>query len=287
MLWLYDLPTWLLAVLTVGAFLAVSVGGLLFSRHHVTKWLVFSREINEAVNFFGTAVAALYSVTLGLIAVAVWSNFSSVSGLVSKEAASIGVLYRDMGGYPEPLRNDLRAKLRRYTAFVVEKSWPLQQKGILNDDSTLMVADIHEQMIAYQPTDASTQILHTEAMHKFNEMADLRRQRIDQVDSHLPGTLWTVLLAGAVLTILTGYFFWIEDVRFHILMISILTMFISLMIFLIVALDRPFRGEVSVSADSYRTILQRVMDPLDHATAAGGAANLLNPTPSGLVNNPR
>ena len=66
-----------------------------------------------------------------------------------------------------------------------------------------------------------------------------------------------------------------------------MTTFIALMIFLILALDRPFRGEVSVSADSYITIRDRLMDPLDHATAAGGAANLLNPSPSGLVNNPR
>ncbi len=286
MLWLYDIPTWLLALLVISVFLAVSIGGLLFSRRHVTKWLVFSREINEAVNFFGTAVAALYSVTLGLIAVAVWSNFSSVSNLVSKEASSIGVLYRDMGGYPEPLRSELRAKLRRYITFVIEKSWPLQQKGILNDESTLMVADIQEQMMTFQPTDLGTQIIHSEAMHKFNDMADLRRQRTDQVDSHLPGTLWTVLLAGAGLTILIGYFFFIEDLRFHIVLLSLLTMFIALMIFLILALDRPFRGEVSVSADSYVTIRDRLMDPLDHASAAGGAANLLNPSAAGLVNSP-
>ncbi len=286
MLWLYDLPTWLLALLVIGVFLSVSIGGLLFSRRHVTKFLVFSREINEAVNFFGTAVAALYSVTLGLIAVAVWSNFSSVSNLVSKEASSIGVLYRDMGGYPEPLRGELRAKLRQYITFVIDKSWPLQQKGMLNDDSTLMITEIHERMLTYQPTDLGTQVIHAEAMHKFNEMADLRRQRTDQVDSHLPGTLWTVLIMGAALTIMVGYFFFIEDVRFHVVVQSFLTTFISLMIFLILALDRPFRGEVSVSPDSYRTIRDRVMDPLDHATAAGGAANLLHPSAAGLVNNP-
>ena len=286
MLWLYDIPTWLLALVVIGTFLAVSIGGLLFSRRHVTKFLVFSREINEAVNFFGTAVAALYSVTLGLIAVAVWSNFSSVSGLVSKEAASIGVLYRDMGGYPEPMRGELRAKLRHYIDFVIEKSWPMQQRGVLNDDSTLMVAEVHEQMMTYQPTDLGTQVLHAEAMHKFNEMADLRRQRIDQVDSHLPGTLWTVLLMGGALTIVVGYFFFIEDVRFHIVVQSFLTTFIALMIFLILALDRPFRGEVSVGADSYQTIRTRVMDPLDHATAAGGAANLLHPSAAGLADGP-
>ena len=53
-------------------------------------------------------MAALYSVTLGLIAVASWQNYSSVESLVSKEASTIGVLYRDVGGYPESLRTELR-----------------------------------------------------------------------------------------------------------------------------------------------------------------------------------
>ena len=98
MLWIYNLPTWLLAFLIVFVFLTVSLSGLLLSRHFITKRLRFSREINDAVNYFGTAIAALYSVTLGLIAVASWSNFSNVDSLVSQEAATVGVLYRDVGG---------------------------------------------------------------------------------------------------------------------------------------------------------------------------------------------
>ena len=49
--WIYDMPSWFLALLTVLAFLTVSVGGLLLSRHFVTKRLVFSRDINDAVNY--------------------------------------------------------------------------------------------------------------------------------------------------------------------------------------------------------------------------------------------
>ena len=168
MLWIYDLPTWGLALLFLVFFLTVSLGGLLLSRHFITKRLVFSREINDAVNYFGTAIAALYSVTLGLIAVASWSNFSSIQGLVSKEASSIGVLYRDVGGYPEPLRTELRHMLRVYTTHIVEKSWPEQQHGLLNDEATLMVTDIQEKMLGYRPPDLGTMALHEDALHKFN-----------------------------------------------------------------------------------------------------------------------
>lgn len=271
MLWLYDLPTWLMAVLIVSAFLSVSLIGLKLSRHYVTKWLVFSREINDAVNYFGTAIAALYSVTLGLIAVASWSNFSNVDELVSKEAATIGVLYRDVSGYPEPLRSDLRKDLRAYTVFVIEKVWPAQERGILLDEPTMMLTNIHQKFLDYEPPTMGRQAMHAEAMSKFNALADLRRQRLDRVDDGLPTVLWVVVCFGGFLTIMISYFFWIEDVRFHFLLLSILASFIGLMIFLIAALDRPFRGTVSVKADSYQMVIQRVMDPLDAQMARSKA----------------
>ncbi len=263
MLWIYNLPTWLLALLIMTTVLVVSLGGLLLSRHFITKRLRFSREINDAVNYFGTAIAALYSVLLGLIAVASWSSFSSVQGLVSREAVNIGVLYRDLAGYPEPMSTEMRQTLRQYTVFLVEKAWPAQQQGRVLSDPAHRLTDLQKRMLSYNPPTNGQMVAHAEAMRKYNELIELRRQRIDRVDDGLPGVLWVVVLVGGMLTISVSYFFWIEDVRFHLLLLSLLSVFIGLMIFLIAALDRPFRGEVSVSAASYETIIHGVMDVLD------------------------
>ncbi len=263
MLWIYDIPTWSLALLIIVAFVSLSLGGLLLSRHFVTKRLRFSREINDAVNYFGTAIAALYSVLLGLIAVASWANFSGVSGLVSKEAAAIGVLYRDVAGYPEPLCTDMRHQLRGYTVFIIEKAWPAQQHGKVLVDPAHRLTVIQRTLLAYDPPSNGQMAAHMEALHKYNEVLDLRRQRIDQINDSLPGVLWVAVLAGGALTIVVSYLFWIEDLRFHLLLLTMLSLFIALMVFLIAALDHPFRGDVSVTADSYRTILTGVMDVTD------------------------
>ncbi len=256
-----------MALLTVAVFLTVAIGGLLLCRRFISSHLVFSRDINDAVNYFGGAMATLYSVTLGLIAVASWQNYSSVESLVSKEASTIGVLYRDVGGYPEPLCGELRRTLRDYTVLVIEKTWPAQQHGVLLDDATFMLTDFHEKMLAYEPPSLGRMVMHAEAMRKFNELIDLRRQRVDRVDDGLPPVLWAVLAVGAMLTVGVTYFFGIKDTRFHALLLSMLTVFIALMVYLIAILDHPFRGIVSVTPDSYKLIVQRVMDPLDAARA--------------------
>ena len=208
-------------------------------------------------------MAALYSVTLGLIAMASWQNYSGVESLVSKEASTIGVLYRDVGGYPEPLCTELRHGLREYAVFLIEKTWPAAT-------SRRPAGRRHHRADATSRKDTGLRAVESRAVGgargkpcKFNELIDLRRQRVDRVDEGLPMVLWVVVTIGGVLTLSVTYFFWIEDVRFHVLLLSMLSVFVALMVYLIAALDRPFRGSVSVTPESYALIIQRVMDPID------------------------
>src|SRR6185436_8444028 len=89
----------------------------------------YHEGVHEAVSGTVQAIGVFYGITVGLIAAGVWNTNSNASDLVSKEAVSIGTLYRDVSGYPSPLREELRSKLRDYTVFVIEEAWPAQKQG--------------------------------------------------------------------------------------------------------------------------------------------------------------
>jgi hypothetical protein len=115
----------------IGGFVLVAVAGL-----PAFKWLTACRlhlteEMNNDILFFAEAIAVFYSLTVGLIAVGVWSNYSSVSDIVSADAANIASMYRDISGYPEPIRTDLQEQVRDYTEFIVNQAWPAQMRGSL------------------------------------------------------------------------------------------------------------------------------------------------------------
>ena len=265
MFWIYDMSSLLLALLIVAVAVFLAVAGLLVARRFVVRPLGFSRETNDTVNTFSFGITALYSVTVGLIAVASWQNYSSVAVLVSKEASTVGVLYRDVAGYPEPLRTELRRTLREYTTVLVEQVWPAQQEGRLLDAPTATLTTLHTQLLSYEPPSSGATIMHTRTMQKFDDLVDLRRQRVDRVGAGLPDVLWVVVGIGAFVTVAVRWFLWVDVLRVHILLLSLLTTFVALLIFLIAALDRPFRGRTSVPADAYRLIIERVMNPLDAA----------------------
>ena len=48
--------------------------------------------------------------------------------VVSTEAAAVASLFRDLDGYPQPLRDRLETLLRDYTRLVIDKEWPATSK---------------------------------------------------------------------------------------------------------------------------------------------------------------
>ena len=76
--------------------------------------------------------------------------------------------------------------------------------------------------------------------------------------SGLPGTTWWVVILGAAASILLTWMFSVENVRRHLFLTGLYSGLIGLLIFLIAALDNPYRGEFSVSADAFELVLERM-----------------------------
>ena len=77
----------------------------------------------------------------------------------------------------------------------------------------------------------------------------------------LPAALWAVVLGGAFLNIALNYLFWVENLKLHALLVSIFATFVALLLFLTAVMDNPFRGEFSVSSDSFQELLNEDMSP--------------------------
>jgi hypothetical protein len=259
MYWIYDLPNWLFCVLTVGLFVTLSVGGLIATRPWARRFLGASSRENDSVNYFVAAVWVLYGLALGLIAVATWSDFTQVDDLISKEAATLSALYRDLDGYPEPLRSQLETKLRDYVRLVIEKDWPAHRKGLVVTEGDQLLDGFENEVMSFEPNSEREKISHAEVIQSLDPVLEQRNLRLQSVTTGLPAALWAVVLIGAGLCICLPYLFWIENIKLHAILVGALAGFIALLIFLTAAMDNPFRGEFSVSPDAFQSVLDNVM----------------------------
>lgn len=257
--WIYDLPNWTLGVLIVALFLAVSLAGLFATRPMVRRMLGPGVHCNDVVSYFFAGIGVFYGLALGLIAVATWENYTDIDGVVGTEAAAVASFYRDLDGYPQPLRGRLESMMRDYTRVVIEKEWPAHKQGIALEDGDALLDRLEDEVMNFEPTKEREKILQSEVLRSLDTVQEQRRLRLQAVPTGLPAALWSVVLIGALLNIGLTYLFWVDNLTVHAILVGIVAVFIALLVFLTAAMDNPFRGEFSVSADAFRDVLQNVM----------------------------
>jgi hypothetical protein len=267
MYWIYDWPNWLLGTVTVALLVGLSLAGLYASRPLVRRLLGGSPVHNDIVSYFFAGVGVFYGLAVGLIAVATWEDYTGVDDLVGKEAATVVGLYRDFDGYPQSLRGRLETALRDYTRKVIEKDWPAHRQGAVIEETGRLLDDIENEIMSFEPKQEREKIVHAEVLRSLNAVVEQRRLRLQAVNTGLPVALWTVVLIGAVLNIVPTYLFWVENFQLQVLLIVMLATFIGLLIFLIAAMDNPFRGEFSVSPGAFQEVLTTIMSPGNTAGA--------------------
>jgi hypothetical protein len=149
--------------------------------------------------------------------------------------------------------------LRDYTRYVIKYAWPLQQRGIVPVDGAVRVQAFQEKLLDFQPQTPAEEIVHAEALRQFNAFLEFRRMRLFSVHTGIPAVMWYVVIAGAVINLAMV---WLFDMRLitHFVLGGLLAAYLGTMIFLIAAMDNPFRGEVSITAEPFEDLYAHMVE---------------------------
>jgi hypothetical protein len=256
---LFSLPLWLLAVV-----LNLWLMGFALAAHWAARrWVLPRLRLRYDDAYYAAPLVQsamlLYSLVAALTAVGVWTNYSAVSGVVSSEATAIASLWRDLGGYPPTVREATRNVLRGYTDQVIHGAWPQLRRGRIPREGVEWMDRLQAQLFAFEPATEGQKIMHGETLRAFNLLVQQRRQRLDAVQAGLPGVMWFVLLPGAMGCIVLCLFFHVDNARFQALLLLAVAGFLAMVLFVIIALDRPFVGDMGIPADAYQLIYDHHM----------------------------
>jgi hypothetical protein len=258
---LYDLPLWVTGPAIILGLCGFALAGLVMVRRAVLPRLQVAAEDSEFTGAMVQAVMVFYGLAVALIAVSVWQTYSDAGSLASQEAAGIAALYRDVSLYPEPQRSALQQDVKDYLEFVIHDAWPQQAKGTPPATPPELVKRISRDFMTFEPATDRQKLQHGEALRALNEVIKATRLRVDAASSGLPGILWAVVVLGALLSLSSAFFFKVNDARLHGIMVILLAAFMGLVIFMVLALDRPFRGELGVRPSAYQIIYDQLIVP--------------------------
>ncbi|KVW32589.1 hypothetical protein WK94_03515 [Burkholderia ubonensis] len=269
MLFLYNIPAAAMGALIVTATLAAALLGYAAFRRVLPARI--DAEQRGMIVAMLSAVTTINSLLVAFSAVSVWSSYQAATDTVAAEAACATELSRDLAAFrvAGTGADAARRALADYLARVVDDEWPqMQQHGRADPRAEAAFDRMFAAINRVTPADERERVLLAQAMARANEMVKYRQARLQNLESAMPGTLWAVMLVSSSLSLLLLYA--LPGTRFNVGLVSIWAVTLGLAFFFVLAVDRPFAGEVSVSAAPIR----HALDELRATLAAPGHAAL-------------
>ncbi|MBV8489423.1 MAG: DUF4239 domain-containing protein [Candidatus Eremiobacteraeota bacterium] len=250
--WLESLPTSIAGFVIVGLFVVSTL---------VLGYLVAaftSEEVRAAhtdrAGFILAVIGVVYAVLLAFVAVGVWERFQQAEARSYEEASAIATIYRDSESFPNS--EALRAAVLRYVHSVIEDEWSMMTLGDQSGFSHAL-SDAMDRHIRSLRVESASQANIQSRMLAASETALADRQERLTLDFiGINDIMWVVLFVGAYITVGFTYFFGFDRTIMQQLMIGALSLLIGLVLFLIMALDFPYRGSIAVSPDAFRVLLE-------------------------------
>jgi amino acid transporter len=251
MLWIYDIPLWLLATLILLVCIAYAVGAVTLVRRR-NWWL--KGDDNGVAAALHAFVGVLYAVALGLLVVSTQDANSDVEAAVTREANATGDLFRAMAGLEPANRDRMQRELGAYVLLVVNDEWPATQRAEMSMRTWTAIDRLSREIYTFQPSTPREERAAPELTHEIEKVLDARRDRLFLGQRGVGAVTWTIIILGGLITIGFASFFGMENARAQTFLTALAASMFGLMIFLILAMDHPLWGKVSVEPGPFRDL---------------------------------
>ncbi len=235
----------LLPVVAVAAVL--SIGGLVAFRA-IVPVAVLRPSSSEVGNYLQT-VGGIYAVLLAFVVYVVWGQYNEARGLVDREATALVDLHRTASGLPPETRAEIQSGLRGYVDAVLADEWPAMA---CRDEVT--IEKVGERLDRVwlaihrcRPANACQHTVFGEVLTRFNNLTDIRTNRLSASRSRIPGAMRILLYTGGILTTCSMYLLAIDLFWIHAAITGALAGAIGHVLFLITDLDDAFAGDYQVA----------------------------------------
>ncbi|ARE76048.1 DUF4239 domain-containing protein [Streptomyces sp. NPDC059558] len=251
-LWLLNhLSTFVIAVFLVGGLTGLSVAGSVAARRRFPH--LADGDHNEMVGVALGMFGAIYGIILAFVVVTLWTQLENTQNIVATEATDLALVVRSADAFPPADRDRVQRAVGAYAHAVVEVQWPLMREGRPSYDATgPQTHALYQALQAYEPQGARAETFYAEAVTRLNDVAAQRRARITMAQTSLPILLQVLVYGGALVIVPLTFLFGLRSLKMQLLFVSAVAGLIGFSLLLVVALDRPFAGDLSVTPAPYK-----------------------------------
>jgi len=245
---------WLSGTVIVGLGTALSMLGSGIVRRYVTLERLTAN--NEIAGFKFATVGVLYAVLVAFVIIVVWQKFADAETDVVQEAGAAATVFRLSQGINDKTGTAIRGAVGNYLKLVISDDWPAMARGVTGAQAARRALDaVYATLLTSDVAQQAGNPVMSELLHQLDLMTQARRARLVAAQGTVPDLIWLLLFVGAVVTIVFTFFFGTLNLRAQILMTGLLSFLIFAELLIVVAIDRPFTGSVSVEPTALVSVL--------------------------------
>ncbi len=217
-------------------------------------------DTKGVVTLASGTLSVLSALVIGLLISYAKGDFDAETKVVQKFAADLVLLDRVMRQYG-PETGEARDLLRRYTALKVDLIWPEESASggpRLDDQAALeMLEAVQAKLRGLTPPNEAQRWLQSRALQIGGDLAEERWLLAAENEGSVPRPFLAALVFW--LTILfTGFGLFAPRHATIVVALLVCAVSLSAAVFLILEMDRPFDGFITVSAEPMRRALAQM-----------------------------
>jgi hypothetical protein len=252
MLWIYNLPLWVLCALIQAVCIAYALVAVLAVRR--LGWRIREND-NGVAAALHAFVGVLYAVALGLLVAGTHDDFQDVERSVSAEANATGDLFRVMSGLEPANRDRMQAQLGAYVLLVINREWPAAGRAEESPETWRAMDHLADDIYTFRPSSPQEERVYPQLTQEIGEVLDARRDRLFLGERGVDTVTWIIIILGGMITVAFAAFFRMENRRAQLLLTSMMALMFGLMLFLIAATDHPLWGRISVDPGPFKELV--------------------------------
>lgn len=252
--WLHNLPVIWMGLVVFGAIYLVA--GLTYA-------IVDAVAVGERARAFKALspgmlppLGILFGLFVAFTAAQVWNDTDRANTAVIREASALRAVVILAASFPGEPEAHLRGLIQRYIEEATTQEWPMMaERTVTLTIAPQPLAEALQLTLALNPSSRGQENAQREIVTALENALEARRQRIIVSQSQVNLVKWSCLLVQAICMLLAVAMVHSDNRRTAGIAMGLFASGVAVSVFLILAHDRPFTGEISVGPQPLLQVL--------------------------------
>ena len=235
---IYELPPLILFAIVLTISISSSILCLFLCRKFIR--IAKKEEDTNVIEIYSDAFGVAFAVLLGLLIVNSWNSYDQTNDQVRKEAIYISDLYKKALLLNDESRNKIRSNLKTYVTDLINLEWPLLPQGGHSQKVNQDIFHIFDTLYYTKKTNEQEWFFAQQLNTIATQINDERSSYLLNATSSVTPLMWVILIISNII----AFFLLALTIRtpfsLHLLLQIVYALGTSLMLLLIIVLDRPF-----------------------------------------------